>query len=266
MLKVNNIEVMFNETLLILKGISLDVPDKGLVAFLGANGAGKTTTLKAVCGILPLERGRVTDGAITFMGEEIKDLSPDKIVNMGISMVPENRRIFGDLTVEENLRIGGFSRRAGKAEIQIAIEGIYSIFPILKTLAKSRSIFLSGGEQQMLAMGRALMGKPKLLLLDEPSLGLAPLICEEIFKIIKKVNEEQDVAVLLVEQNANAAFALCNYAYIMENGKIVIDDIPEKLEKNEDVKTFYLGVGGNSVDKISFYDVKHYKRRKRWIS
>ena len=266
MLKVNNIEVMFNETLLILKGISLDVPDKGLIAFLGANGAGKTTTLKAVCGILGLERGKVTDGSIIFNGREIKNLSPDKIVNMGISMVPENRRIFGDLTVEENLRVGAFTQKAGKTAINMAMEEAYTLFPNLKRMRKLRSIFLSGGEQQMLVMGRALMAKPKLLLLDEPSLGLAPLISEEIFKIIKKVNEEQGVAVLLVEQNANAAFALCNYAYIMENGKIVIDDIPEKLAENEDVRTFYLGVGRDNADKISFHDVKHYKRRKRWIS
>jgi len=257
---------MFNDTLLILRGISLNVPDKGLIAFLGANGAGKTTTLKAVCGMLGFERGKVTDGSITFNGREIKNLSPDKIVNMGITMVPENRRIFGDLTVEDNFRVGAFTRKAGKAAINMDMEEVYTLFPALKRMRKVRSIFLSGGEQQMLAMGRALMSKPKLFLLDEPSLGLAPLICEKIFRVIKHVSEGRGAAVLLVEQNAKAAFSLCDYAYIMENGKIVIDGTSEKLTKNEDVKIFYLGMGGDGTEKISFHDVKHYKRRKRWIS
>ena len=229
---------MFNETLLILKGISLDVPDKGLIAFLGANGAGKTTTLKAVCGILGLERGKVTDGSIIFNGREIKNLSPDKIVNMGISMVPENRRIFGDLTVEENLRVGAFTQKAQKAAINMAIEEAYTFFPNLKEFRKLRSIYLSGGEQQMLAISRALMSKPKLLLLDEPSLGLAPLICEEIFKIIKKVNEEQGVAVLLVEQNANAALALAKCARAVNDGRIVMHGPKGESQKVRTIRGF----------------------------
>jgi len=266
MLNINNIEVVFDKFLLIIQGISLTVPEKTIVAFLGSNGAGKTTTLKAITGILGFERGEVTDGTIEFNNQKIHNTYPDKIAKMGITMVPENRGIFEDLTVEENLIIGAFGGRKSLGEKKRATEKVYALFPALTRHRKRNGDVLSGGEQQMLAIGRSLMADPEIMLMDEPSLGLSPLLVKEVFNSIKKINEENGVPILLVEQNAFKAFALSKYVYIMENGKIVIDGTPDKLRKNEDVMTFYLGGSEKSDDKISFHDVKHYKRRKRWLS
>lgn len=264
MLQVNNIEVVYNDVILVLKGISLKVPDSGVVALLGANGAGKTTTLRAITGILRSENGELKDGKIRFLGREIHRLDPDRIVKMGITLVPEGRRVFEDLDVMENLRIGAHTR-LDRAGVKQDMDMIFGYFPLLEGRKSQRAIFLSGGEQQMLVIGRALISRPKLMMLDEPSLGLAPLLVKEIFSILRQINAEQTTGILLVEQNARVALNFSSYGYIMENGKIVLDGQTSALMENDDVKEFYLGIT-DKLEKKSYADVKHYKRRKRWLS
>ncbi|MBI4329927.1 MAG: ABC transporter ATP-binding protein [Chloroflexi bacterium] len=263
MLKLNNIEVTYLDVILVLKGVSLEVSEGFIVALLGANGAGKTTALKAISGLLHTEEGEVTDGNITFEDQRIDRLSPEEIVKRGIVQVIEGRRLFEHLTVEENLRVGAHLRRDGAA-IKRDLEMCYEYFPKLKTLRNQESGYLSGGEQQMVVIGRALMAHPKLMLLDEPSLGLAPLLVQEIFNIIQRINREEKTSIMLVEQNAIAALSIANYGYIMENGRIVLDGPAERLKENEDVKEFYLGLSEIGKRK-SYREVKHYKRRKRWL-
>ena len=262
-LSVNNIEVIYDHVILVLKGISLSVPKGGITALLGANGAGKTTTLKAISNLLRAERGEVTKGNILFDGEEVQALSPNALVRRGCIQVMEGRHCFGHLSVEDNLLTGAFTRRDGSAAVKRDLEMVYSYFPRLKVRRSSQAGYTSGGEQQMVAIGRALMSRPKMILLDEPSMGLAPQLVEEIFEIVRKLNEEQGVSFLLAEQNTNIALRYAKYGYIMENGRIVLDGDAAELRENEDVKEFYLGVGGEG--RKSFKDVKHYKRRKRWL-
>ena len=263
-LAVNNIEVIYDHVILVLKGVSLAVPRGGIVALLGANGAGKTTTLKAISNLLRAERGEVTKGSIMFEGERVEALSPNELVRRGCIQVMEGRHCFGHLTVEDNLLSGAFTRRDAKAAIRADLEMVYSYFPRLRERRGSQAGYTSGGEQQMLAIGRALMSRPKMILLDEPSMGLAPQLVEEIFEIVKKLNEEQGVSFLLAEQNTNVALRYARYGYILESGRVVLDGEASALRENEDVKEFYLGVGGEG--RKSFRDVKHYKRRKRWLS
>jgi branched-chain amino acid transport system ATP-binding protein len=262
LLKVENVEVVYNDVVLVLKGLSLRAEEGEITALLGSNGAGKSTTLKAISGLLKTEDGEVTDGAIHYRGERIEHMPPEKVVREGIFQVMEGRRIFEDLTVEENLRCGSFTRP--KAEFSRGLELVYGYFPRLKERRKQVAGYMSGGEQQMLAIGRALMAKPRLLLLDEPSLGLAPLLVDEIFEIVGKVNRHEGVTVLLVEQNARAALNIAHYGYIMENGRIVMDAPAADLLNNPDVQEFYLGMSG-AGEKKSYRDVKHYRRRKRWL-
>ncbi|MBW1980913.1 MAG: ABC transporter ATP-binding protein [Deltaproteobacteria bacterium] len=264
LLNINNIEVIYNDVILVLKGMSLSVKEGQIVALLGANGAGKTTTLKAVSGLLKTEEGEVTDGIIEFEGQPIQHMAPEEIVRRGIFQVMEGRRVFEDLTVEENL-IAAAHLQKGRAKIRELQELVYSYFTRIKERRQTLAGYLSGGEQQMLVIGRALMAQPKLMLLDEPSLGLSPLLVAEIFHIIKKINEEQKTSILLVEQNARLALSIANYGYIMENGRIVLDDTVDRLRDNEDVKRFYLGLTDVGT-KRSYRDVKHYKRRKRWLT
>jgi branched-chain amino acid transport system ATP-binding protein len=262
MLKVNNIEVIYDDVILVLKGLSLTVGEGKIVAVLGSNGAGKTTTLKAISGLLGTEEGEVTDGDITFLGNRIDGLAPEEVVRRGVFQVMEGRRVFEDLTVEENIVMGGYTRH-DRAGLRRDHDLCYDFFPRLKERRKKLAGYLSGGEQQMLAISRALMARPKLMMLDEPSLGLAPLLVQEIFRIVKRINQEEKTTILLVEQNANLALQIADYGYIMENGRIVLDGEPEKLRANEDVKEFYLGGG---ADKKSYRNLKFYKRRKRWLS
>jgi len=263
-LSLNNIEVIYDDVILVLKGMSLEVYEGQIVALLGANGAGKSTTLKAISGLLKGEEGEVTDGSITFMGDRIDNTEPESIVRMGIFQVMEGRRVFDDLNVDENL-IAGAHTRKDWSEAKKDMEMVFEYFPRLTERRHTLAGYLSGGEQQMLAIGRALMARPKLMLLDEPSLGLAPLLVREIFQIIKRINEEEKTTILLVEQNAHIALAISDYGYIMENGKVVLDDPVDKLKENEDVKEFYLGLS-KVGEKKSYRDVKHYRRRKRWLS
>jgi branched-chain amino acid transport system ATP-binding protein len=263
-LSLNNIEVIYNRVILVLKGLSIEVPESSIVALLGANGAGKTTTLKAISGLLKPENGAVTDGSIVFNGKDIHNRDAAQIVRSGIFQVMEGRRVFEHLTVEENLRAGGYTQ-GNPLEVRRLIQLVYEYFPQLKARKNQVAGFMSGGEQQMLAIGRALMASPKLILLDEPSLGLAPLLVQEIFKIIQRINQEQQVTILLVEQNANLALGVADFAYIMENGRVVLDGTPEELSNNADVREFYLGLTEVGQRK-SYRDVKHYKRRKRWLS
>lgn len=263
-LSVNNIEVIYDHVILVLKGVSLSVPTGGITALLGANGAGKTTTLKAISNLLQAERGDVTKGNIVFDGAEVQSLSPNELVRRGCIQVMEGRHCFGHLSVEDNLLTGAFTRRDGNAAIRDDLELVYSYFPRLKIRRQSQAGYTSGGEQQMTAIGRALMSRPKMILLDEPSMGLAPQLVEEIFEIVKKLNEEQGVSFLLAEQNTNVALRYAKYGYILETGRIVLDGEARALRENEDVKEFYLGVGGEG--RKSFRDVKHYKRRKRWLA
>ena len=263
-LSVNNIEVIYDHVILVLKGVSLQVPRGGITAILGANGAGKTTTLKAISNLLHAERGEVTKGSILFEGERVESLSPNLLVRRGCIQVMEGRHCFGHLTVEDNLLTGAFTRTDGNAAIRDDLELVYSYFPRLKQRRSSQAGYTSGGEQQMTAIGRALMSRPKMILLDEPSMGLAPQLVEEIFEIVKKLNEEQGVSFLLAEQNTNVALRYAKYGYILESGRVVLDGEAHALRENEDVKEFYLGVGGEG--RKSFRDVKHYKRRKRWLS
>lgn len=263
-LALNNVEVIYDDVILVLKGMSLEVHEGQIVALLGANGAGKSTTLKAISGLLKGEEGEVTDGSISYMGKAIDAVAPEKRVSMGIFQVMEGRRVFDDLNVDENLYAGAHTRK-NRAEIKKDMEMVFDFFPRLTDRRHTLAGYLSGGEQQMLAIGRALMARPKLMLLDEPSLGLAPLLVKEIFGIIERINREEGTTILLVEQNARIALSIADYGYIMENGKIVLDDPVDKLKENEDVKEFYLGLS-KVGDRKSYRDVKHYRRRKRWIS
>ena len=263
MLILDNIEVKYDKFILVLKGISLKVPQGQIVALLGANGAGKTTTLKAVSGLLKPELGEVTRGSITYKGEHIENGDPVKAVLRGIVQVMEGRQIFGHLTVEDNLILGG-SAQKNRRHIADNLDMVYTYFPILKNLRKRISGYLSGGEQQMLVIGRALMAHPTLMLLDEPFMGLSPKLVNEISEVIKRINKEENISILLVEQNAVVALALADYAYVMENGRIVLDGPAEKVKENEDVKEFYLGLT-QVGQKKTYREVKHYKRRKRWL-
>jgi branched-chain amino acid transport system ATP-binding protein len=266
MLSLNNVEVVYSDVVQVLRGISLEVPDGKIVALLGANGAGKTTTLRAISGLLHTQEGEVTRGAIQFDGVRIDHLAPQKIVNLGIVQVLEERRMFEHLSVEENLLLGGIARRqtARSGSLDQDLEGVYGYFPRLKELRKRTSGYLSGGEQQMLVIGRGLMARPKLMLLDEPSLGLAPLLVEEIFHEIKRISQVEDTAILLVEQNARVALNTADYAYVLENGRVVLDGTAKQLKENEDIKEFYLGLT-QVGERKSYREVKHYKRRKRWL-
>lgn len=263
MLTLNNVEVIYSDVILVLKGMSMQVPEGKIVGLLGSNGAGKSTTLKAISGLLKPENGEVTDGSIEFLGEKIDHKDAADIVRSGVFQVMEGRRVFEHLTVEENLTAGGYTRR--ELSLSHDINHIYDYFPRLKERRHQTAGYLSGGEQQMLAIGRALMAKPKLVMLDEPSLGLAPLLVMEIFHIIKRINEEQHTTILLVEQNANLTLGIADYAYIMESGRIVLEGNPADLRENADVREFYLGLTEVGARK-SYRDVKHYKRRKRWLS
>ena len=263
-LSVNNIEVIYDHVILVLKGVSFSVPRGGIVALLGANGAGKTTTLKAISNLLHAERGEVTKGSIVFEGQQVQDLSPNQLVKRGCIQVMEGRHCFGHLSVEDNLMTGAFTRKDGAAAIKADLELVYEYFPRLKIRRASQAGYTSGGEQQMTAIGRALMSRPKMILLDEPSMGLAPQLVEEIFEIVKRLNEEQGVSFLLAEQNTNTALRYAKYGFILESGRVVLDGDAASLRQNEDVKEFYLGVGGEG--RRSFRDVKHYKRRKRWLA
>jgi branched-chain amino acid transport system ATP-binding protein len=263
-LSVSNIEVIYNRVVLVLRGVSLEAPEGGVVALLGANGAGKTTTLKAISNLLRAERGEVTKGAIAFRGERVDRLSPNELVKRGCIQVMEGRHCFGHLTIEENLMTGAFTRTDGRAAIGRDLEAIYAYFPRLKQRRGALAGYTSGGEQQMCAIGRAMMSRPRMILLDEPSMGLAPQIVDEIFEIVRDLNIKEKVSFLLAEQNANIALRYASFGYILENGRVVLDGAAEALRANEDVKEFYLGVSG--ARRRSFRDVKYYKRRKRWLA
>jgi branched-chain amino acid transport system ATP-binding protein len=261
MLALKNVEVVYDDVILVLKGLSLEVPKGKIVALLGSNGAGKSTTLKAISGLLHAEEGEVTDGAIEFEGERIDGQAPEEIVRRGVFQVMEGRRVFEDLTVDENIAMGGYTRR-DRAGLRRDHDLVFDYFPRLRERRRELAGYLSGGEQQMLAISRALMARPRLILLDEPSLGLAPLLVREIFGIVARVNEEEKTTFLLVEQNANLALRIAHYGYILEGGRVVLDGEPEKLRANEDVKEFYLG---GAAGEKSYRNLKFYKRRKRWL-
>ena len=263
-LSLNNIEVVYDRVILVLKGVSLSIPSGGIVALLGANGAGKTTTLKAISNLLHSERGEVTKGAIVFDGDEVQSLSPNDLVRRGCIQVMQGRYCFGHLTVEENLLTGAFTRREGTAAIRADLDKVYAYFPRLREKRQALAGYTSGGEQQMCAIGRALMSHPKMILLDEPSMGLAPQIVEEIFTIMKNLNQSERVSFLLAEQNTHLALKYAGYGYILENGRVVLDGTATALAQNEDVKEFYLGIAEGR--RKSFRDGKHYKRRKRWLA
>ncbi|MFK7744286.1 MAG: ABC transporter ATP-binding protein [Roseobacter sp.] len=263
-LEVNNIEVIYNHVILVLKGVSLNVPKGGITALLGGNGAGKTTTLKAISGLLASERGEVTKGSIKYRGDVIQHQDPAEIVKSGVVQVMEGRHCFEHLTVEENLLTGAYTRRDGKAAINADLEMVYTYFPRLKERRKSQAGYTSGGEQQMTAIGRALMSRPETILLDEPSMGLAPQLVEQIFEIVRSVNENEGVTFLLAEQNTNVALRFAHYGYILESGRVVMDGPAAELRENPDVKEFYLGM--SEEGRKSFRDVRSYRRRKRWLS
>jgi len=264
LLEVNNIEVIYNHVILVLKGVSLSVPKGGITALLGGNGAGKTTTLKAISNLLRGERGEVTKGSIIYRGQPIDNLNPAALVKKGVIQVMEGRHCFEHLTVEENLMTGAYTRRDGKAAVKQSLELVYEYFPRLKERRKSQAGYTSGGEQQMVAIGRALMSNPETVLLDEPSMGLAPQLVEEIFGIVKNLNEQEGVSFLLAEQNTNVALRYSDYGYILESGRVVMDGISSELRENPDVKEFYLGMSDDG--RKSFRDVRSYRRRKRWLS
>lgn len=264
LLDVNNIEVIYNHVILVLKGVSLMVPKGGITALLGGNGAGKTTTLKAISNLLHSERGEVTKGTIKYRGDSVADLDPATLVRRGVIQVMEGRHCFEHLTIEENLLTGSFTRKASRAELNQALEKVYTYFPRLKERRKSQAGYTSGGEQQMCAIGRALMSSPETVLLDEPSMGLAPQLVEEIFGIVKDLNEKEGVSFLLAEQNTNVALRFAHYGYILENGRVVMDGPANELRENPDVKEFYLGMSDEG--RKSFRDVRSYRRRKRWLS
>jgi branched-chain amino acid transport system ATP-binding protein len=264
LLSVNNIEVIYDHVILVLKGVSLEVPQGSIVAILGANGAGKTTTLKAISNLLRAERGEVTKGSIEFEEIRVDALTPNDLVRRGCIQVMEGRHVFEHLTTEENLLTGAYTRRDGRSNIQQDLEKVYTYFPRLKERRSSQAGYVSGGEQQMIAIGRALMSRPKMILLDEPSMGLAPQLVQEIFEIVKQLNEQEGVSMLLAEQNTNMALKYAHYGYILENGRVVMDGAGSHLRENTDVKEFYLGMGAKG--RKNFRDVKHYRRRKRWLS
>ena len=264
LLEVNNIEVIYNHVILVLKGVSLQVPKGSITALLGGNGAGKTTTLKAISNLLASERGEVTKGAITYRGDRVADLNPAQLVKRGVIQVMEGRHCFEHLTVEENLLTGAYTRSDGNAAIRKDLEMVYDYFPRLRERRKSQAGYTSGGEQQMVAMGRALMSRPEMILLDEPSMGLAPQLVEQIFEIVKAVNEGEGVTFLLAEQNTNVALRYAHYGYILENGRVVMDGEAAALRENPDVKEFYLGM--SEEGRKSFRDVRSYRRRKRWLA
>ena len=264
LLSVNGIEVIYNHVILVLKGVSLSVAEGGIVAILGANGAGKTTTLRAVSNLLRSERGDVTKGSIEYRGEKVHQLSPSDLVKRGVIQVMEGRHCFAHLTVEENLLTGAYTRNVSRAEIDADLDKVYGYFPRLKTRRHSQSGYTSGGEQQMTAVGRALMSRPKMILLDEPSMGLAPQIVEEIFEIVRNLNQKEKVSFLLAEQNTTVALRYADFGYILENGRVVMEGAAKGLAENEDVKEFYLGI--SKAGRKSFRDVKHYRRRKRWLA
>ena len=263
-LSIKNIEVIYDHVILVLKGVSLNVPKGKIVALLGANGAGKSTTLKAISNLLHAERGDVTKGSVEYKGERIDQLTPNDLVKRGVIQVMEGRHCFGHLTIEENLLTGAYTRAISRAELKDSLEKVYHYFPRLKTRRTSQAGYTSGGEQQMCAIGRALMAKPEMILLDEPSMGLAPQIVEEIFEIVKDLNSRENVSFLLAEQNTMVALRYADFGYIMESGRVVMDGAAADLASNEDVKEFYLGMGGG--ERKSFKDVKSYKRRKRWLA
>jgi branched-chain amino acid transport system ATP-binding protein len=264
MLKVNNIEVSYMGVIQVLHGVSLEVGDGQIVALIGANGGGKTTTLKAISGILKTEQGEITSGNIVFNDKTINRQGPEDIAHLGISQVMEGRRVLAHLSVEENLYVGAY-RRNDRAGIKHDLEMVFNYFPKIKDYRRRTSGYLSGGEQQMMVIGRALMADPRLMLLDEPSLGLAPMVVQEIYEIIQKINQDRKVSMLIVEQNVRAALGISNYGYVMENGRIVLNGQADKLMENEDVKEFYMGLSASGSRK-SYRDIKHYRRRKRWLS
>jgi branched-chain amino acid transport system ATP-binding protein len=264
LLEVNGIEVIYNHVILVLKGVSLSVPDGGIVALLGGNGAGKSTTLKSISGLLRSERGDVTKGSVQFGGERVDALSPSEVVRRGVVQVMEGRHCFGHLTVEENLLTGAYTRKASRSEIRLALEKVYGFFPRLKQRRTSLAGYTSGGEQQMTAIGRALMAQPRMILIDEPSMGLAPQIVEEIFEIVKGLNRDEKVSFLLAEQNTMVALRFADFGYILENGRVVLEGSAQSLAQNEDVKEFYLGV--SAAGRRSFRETKNYRRRKRWLA
>lgn len=263
-LSVNNIEVIYDHVILVLKGVSLQVPQGKIVALLGANGAGKSTTLKTISTLLRGERGDVTKGEVKFKGERVDQLTPNELVKRGLSQVMEGRHCFGHLTIEENLLTGAYTRQISRAELKESLEKVYHYFPRLKERRSSQAGYTSGGEQQMCAIGRALMAKPSMILLDEPSMGIAPQIVAEIFGIVKDLNSKENVSFLLAEQNTMVALRYADFGYILENGRVVMEGQASELANNEDVKEFYLGVSGD--DRKSFRDMKFYRRRKRWLA
>ena len=263
LLELNSVEVLYDDVILVLRGLSLEVPEGHIVALLGSSGAGKTTTLKAISGLLRIEDGEVTDGSIRFDGCDIDGLTPDRIVRQGIFQVVEGRHVFEHLTAHENLLAGAHTRR-DRARVGPDLERVYEYFPRLGERRRQQAGYLSGGEQQMLALGRALMARPRLMLLDEPSLGLAPILVREIFEIIRRINKEEGTTILLVEQNARIALSIADYGYVMEGGRVVLEGTAAELSDNEDVREFYLGLG--EIGRRSYRDVKHYRRRKRWLS
>jgi len=264
LLEINNIEVIYNHVILVLKGVSLKVPKGGITALLGGNGAGKTTTLKAISNLLKSERGEVTKGTIRFRGARVQDLLPSDLVKMGVVQVMEGRHCFEHLTVEENLLTGAYTRGASRGEVDAELDKVYAYFPRLKERRKSQAGYTSGGEQQMCAIGRALMARPEMILLDEPSMGLAPQLVEQIFEIVKSLNEKEGYTFLLAEQNTNVALRFAHHGYILESGRVVMDGPADALRENPDVKEFYLGVAEEG--RKSFRDVRSYRRRKRWLS
>ena len=264
LLEVNNVEVIYNHVILVLKGVSLSVPKGGIIALLGGNGAGKTTTLKAISNLLHSERGEVTKGSILYRGERVAELNPSALVKRGVIQVMEGRHCFEHLTIEENLMTGAYTRADGAAKIREDLDLVYSYFPRLKERRRSQAGYTSGGEQQMCAIGRALMSRPETILLDEPSMGLAPQLVEEIFAIVKSLNENEGVSFLLAEQNTNVALRFAHYGYILESGRVVMDGPAKALLENPDVKEFYLGMAEEG--RKSFRDVRSYRRRKRWLS
>jgi branched-chain amino acid transport system ATP-binding protein len=264
LLSVNNIEVIYDHVILVLKGVSLEVPEQGIVALLGANGAGKSTTLKAISTLLRAERGDITKGSIEFEGNRIDTLSSAELVKRGVIQVMEGRHCFEHLTVEENLLTGAYTRSDGGAAIQHDLELVYSYFPRLQSRRRAQAGYTSGGEQQMIAIGRALMSRPKMILLDEPSMGLAPQLVEEIFENVARLNQDEGVTFLLAEQNTNIALRYANHGYILENGRVVLDGSASELRENTDVKEFYLGI--SEGERVNFREVKHYRRRKRWLT